>query len=121
MSNHSIASFQYKFKKGTVIFHEGDTSKEMYFITEGEIEITKKVHNHETTLVTLTKGHFFGEMSTFVNEPRIATATAKTDSKLLVVQPDAVQSLLKVYPDVGYIMIKVLCNRLSEMDKKIKE
>ncbi len=118
--NKPFKNYEKLFKKGVVIFNENDTSKEMYFILEGLVIITKKVLDKVQTLATLTNGDFFGEMSTFTDNPRVATAVVAEDSKILEVHPDVFQSWMSDYPSFGLKVIVSLCNRLNDADKQIE-
>ena len=69
-SDELFSKFGREYKKGTVLFHEGDLSREMYIINEGKVKISKRVRNIEKTLVVLGTGEFFGEMATLNNNPR---------------------------------------------------
>ena len=76
------------FSKGSEIFKEGDTGKEMYVVQSGKVRISKVVRDVEKTLVDLGAGEFFGEMAILNDRPRSATATVTEDAELLVVGPE---------------------------------
>src|SRR5688500_16096621 len=65
-----------EFNDGDLIFAEGDDSREMYVVVEGEVVVTKTSQRGEITLATLKKGDFVGEMSLLESLPRSATARA---------------------------------------------
>jgi hypothetical protein len=62
--------FGKEFPKGTVLFHEGETGKEMFVLQAGKVVITKTVRDTVKTLATLGPGEFFGEMALISNRPR---------------------------------------------------
>ena len=66
--------FGKEFKRGDVLFKEGDVGKEMYVIQAGKVNITKKVRDTEKILATLGAGEFLGEMAILNNKPRSAGA-----------------------------------------------
>ena len=59
-----------------VIFEEGSTGRELYVVLDGKIDIVKDNGGVRTTIVTLGKGEFFGEMAVIDGSSRSATAIA---------------------------------------------
>ncbi len=59
-----------------VIFEEGSTGRELYVVLDGKIDIVKDSGGARTTIVTLGKGEFFGEMAVIDGSSRSATAIA---------------------------------------------
>ena len=59
-----------------VIFEEGSTGRELYVVLDGKIDIVKDSGGTRTTIVTLGKGEFFGEMAVIDGSSRSATAIA---------------------------------------------
>ena len=71
------------FSAGQTVFNEGKSADAFYVIGSGDITISKKIgQGKEKTLSMLGPGSVFGEMAFFSDSPRIADATAKTDSIL---------------------------------------
>ncbi len=118
--NEVFTKYEKGFIKGTVIFNDGDKSKEMYIIKAGRVEITKKVYDEVISLGTLEKGDFFGEVSTFIDEPRTATVTAIVDSILIVVHPDIFQDWMTDNPRFGTNVVRALCERLFRTNKQLE-
>ncbi len=76
-----------KFADGEKLFEEGDTkTKEIYFLMTGNVEISiiSKETNEKIPLVTFDKPTLFGEMRSFIGEPRTATATAGENGAILI-------------------------------------
>ena len=70
---------------GDRIFKEDDQDTSLYIIAEGEVELTQHMtEDIEKSLVVLEAGTVFGEMALVDPGGRTATATAKSDAKLLV-------------------------------------
>ena len=59
-----------------VIFEEGSAGRELYVVLDGKIDIVKDNGGVRTTIVTLGKGEFFGEMAVIDGSARSATAVA---------------------------------------------
>lgn len=106
--------------EGRVIFNEGDEGGQMYVIIDGEVEIVKRTSLETSkTLTTLKKGDIFGEMALIDAMPRSATAIAKKNGKLLVMDESLFYSLAKNNADFSFKMIKVLSERIRKSNETI--
>src|SRR5256886_15479334 len=112
--------FGKEFKRGDVLFREGDVGKEMYVIQAGKVNITKKVRDTEKILATLGAGEFFGEMAILNNKPRSAGATMAEGGKLLVIDPRTFESMIRGNVEIAVRLIKKLSDRLQEADEQIE-
>ena len=71
-----------------VIFREGAAGDVAYVVQEGEVEIartTSKSHKRRV-LGVITKGGMFGEMALIDGQPRMADATAITETTCVVIK-----------------------------------
>lgn len=59
-----------------VIFEEGSTGRELFVVLEGKVDIVKTTGTGRTTIASLGKGEFFGEMAVIDGSARSATAVA---------------------------------------------
>lgn len=108
------------YKRGEVICREGDAGETMFIIQEGEVRIHKRVRDKETTLAVLKAGDFFGEMAIIDKEPRSASATAETDSKLIILSEDIFESQIKTNPKIIMAILRKMSERLRNADRQIK-
>ncbi len=73
-----------RFRKGEVVFRQGDPADRLYAIGRGEAEVVREDPvRGETLLARLGPGEFFGEMGILGNAPRMATVRAATDLDVL--------------------------------------
>ena len=112
--------FGKEFKRGQVLFREGEPGKEMYVVQAGKVNITKTVRETEKILATLGAGEFFGEMSILNNKPRSAGAVVAEDAKLLVIDPKTFEGMIRGNSEIAVRMIKKLAERLNEMDAQLE-
>jgi CRP/FNR family transcriptional regulator, cyclic AMP receptor protein len=112
--------FGKEFKRGEVLFREGEPGKEMYVIQAGKVNITKKVRETEKILATLGAGEFFGEMAILNNKPRSAGAAMAEDGKLLVIDPRTFEAMIRGNVEIAVRLIKKLSDRLQEADEQIE-
>jgi len=108
------------FKKGEVIFREGDKGDEMYIIQSGKVEVIKDTGKEEVVLATLKPKAFFGEMALFGDPHRSATVRAAEDTKMIVINKEILDSQLEKVPEWFVSILKTLISRLRETNKRIK-
>lgn len=109
--------FGKEFPKGTILFREGEPGREMYIIQKGKVEVRKRVGQTEKVLAELGEGEFFGEMALLLGADRSATVEVIEDSRILVVQPEAFESLLKSNIEIALKMLKKMAGRLLALDQ----
>jgi CRP-like cAMP-binding protein len=104
------------FAAGQFIFKAGDPGETMYIITEGEVDI---LDGSGTTLETAGPGSIVGELALIDDEPRSATAVAKTDCRLVAVDRRRFQYMVQETPFFGLAVMKVLADRLRKTSARI--
>ncbi len=110
-----------KFKKGEIVFREGDSGNKMYIIQSGAVEVIKKIgDDDEVVLAQLKKGDFFGEMAIIDNLKRSATIKAVEDTEAIIFDDAVFRAQLSKLPDWFTSMFKVLSKRIRDMNNKIK-
>ncbi len=97
-----------QYRPGEIIFKAGEAGIEMYLIQSGEVEI----HNGKNLLRTLKPGDLFGEMALIGNEPRSATAIAKTHCNLIPVDENRFLFLVRQNPYFSLYVMEILATRL---------
>ncbi len=106
--------------RGTVLFYEGDPGQEMYIILSGKVRISKEAGGLEKVLVVLGKGEFFGEMAILNNKPRSATATVIEDCRILIIDRETFETMIRSNGEIAVRIIKKLAARLQEADNQIE-
>jgi CRP/FNR family cyclic AMP-dependent transcriptional regulator len=66
-----------RFGPGEVVFHEGEPSRTVLLIEEGEVEVAKAAGAGEVLLGTVGPGEFVGEMGVIEGRPRGATVRSR--------------------------------------------
>lgn len=105
-------------QKGTVIFREGESHKEMYIIQEGLVRLQRRVGSEEVVLAILQAGEFFGEMCLW-DSTRSASAIAETDSLVIAIDTDTFLQILSDSPELSRRVIGRLVQRLRANDEQI--
>ena len=103
-----------------VIFSEGDFSQELYIVIAGEIAIIKDYGSmHERVLNTLYGGDFFGDMAIFERAARSATAVTRSESELLVLQPEKFKQTIYQKPDMAFEIFRELSARIRRREEEL--
>ena len=113
------------YQPGDLIFKENSSSKELYIITQGEVEIlishasnesSKK--DDETVIAKLRRGQSFGEVALVDEGLRSASARAgQEETNLLVIPRDRLIMLCETYPQLGY---RLMHNLAADLAMKIR-
>ena len=103
------------FKAGEVIFKEGDAATEFFVIQSGQVDI--QLDNR--LLRTLGEHDIFGEMALIDSAPRSATATAKTDVKLVPVGERQFLTMVSRTPYFALNVMRTLARRLRARNAAI--
>ena len=98
----------YTFEAGQVIFEKGDPSDFMYGIMAGEVDIRVG----DALVETIGPGSVFGEMALIDDEPRSATAVARSDCKVVQVDGPGFHELIALHPDFALDVMKLMAERM---------
>lgn len=106
---------------GETIFRQGESGASLFLIVRGVVEIScAAASGREKMLVTLHPGSPFGEMSLIDEQPRSATAMARDDVDVLVLDEDAFADIVAAKPDLGLKLVRsvarLISMRLRQMD-----
>jgi len=110
-----------QYKKGQIIFFEGEPGEAVYFVKEGKIKIYKADdEGREYILHIFGPGNIFAETVLFGSDPYPANAEAVEDSVIGLIKNRDLEELLKKNTDIAFKIIKVLSKRLRESQENIK-
>ena len=111
------------FDAGDLIFQENISSKELYVITQGEVDIlinrgTGNEKKKESAVARLRRGQSFGEVALVDEGLRSASARAsQKDTRLLIIQREKLIILCETYPQLGY---RLMYNLAADLAMKIR-
>ncbi len=115
--NSGQAFAKKSFKKGQILFKEGDIGNYAFSILEGEVEISKLSEGSKKVLARLGKNEIVGELAIFTNEPRTATVTALQDGTTIRIldRKSVEQEMQKLAPWV-HKMVTCLSRRFMQLN-----
>jgi CRP/FNR family transcriptional regulator, cyclic AMP receptor protein len=105
---------------GQFLFREGDPGAEMYIIESGSIAILRAARGAEPMAV-LEPGDFLGEMSVLEDQPRFASAQARSDCRLLRIERAAFADLLRQNVEIAVRIMRKLALRQRRAEQRISE
>ena len=107
------------YRKGEVVFREGDNSDELYVIAKGSASVRLRLAgaDRETRLITFSPGTIFGELALLDQEARSATIEADEELVCYVLTHRNFDKLTREHPAVA---IKLLTNLGRELSGRLR-
>jgi NTE family protein len=107
----------FEYKKGEIIYNEGDKPDAFYLMISGRIMIfAKKPDGGMRNLECLSRGAYFGIISLLTNEPHSVTAQAVNDSLIAKIEAQNFHAILRTQPQLGVHFSAVLARRLRKKE-----
>ena len=115
-----LERFAKDYAAGTLLFSEGDDGEVMYVIQSGEVEIRRRIKDQDRVLAVLPAGEFFGEMAIVNDRPRSATAVVRRQARLLVIDGQTFEAMLRGKTEIAVRMIKTMASRLERANQQVE-
>ncbi|TCL32163.1 CRP/FNR family transcriptional regulator [Anaerospora hongkongensis] len=110
-----------KYRKGSVIFLEGEQGEGFHYLQSGKVKIVKMTDDGREHIINiLSPGDLFAEVLLFNNRDYPATAIAVEDSKVGVIKNTDLERLILGNNLLALQLIKALSQRLLFAQQKIK-
>ncbi len=111
----------FEFKKGELLFKEGDLVEGMYFVYAGNVKVHKKWGDKELILRFATGGSILGHRGLSSSDKTYPmSATALENGALAYVSLDFFNSTLKVNPGFAYQLMMFFADELQESERKMR-
>lgn len=104
------------YKKGEIIYKQSDPPDAFYCVITGRVRIFTIRQNEKETLEYLNCGKYFGIISLLTGEFHSVSAEAANDSKILKINQEDFQVILKRIPHLAIDLSKTLSRRLRKKD-----
>jgi CRP-like cAMP-binding protein/CheY-like chemotaxis protein len=109
-----------QFKKGQVIYYEGDKGTGLYLLISGKAKSVKLAADGRELMTGLYgPDDYMGINSVLLNEPHSDTATAIEDSLVCVLPRKLMEDLMNQYPDVAREFIKLLAKDVKDKEEHL--
>ena len=108
------------YKRGDIIYHEGETPQQLYLVEEGIVGLYHLSHNgKETFLRVFGKDQIFGHRSYFAQTNYHANSTALTDLVVAVIPKEECQRICSEKPELMREMTKLMARSLGESELRL--
>ena len=128
--NSTVLPMRQDFKKGDLIFHQGDKGNCAYIVEKGSVEVFLiNERGMEFSVSQLGIGEIFGEMAIIDSHPRSASVRAHEDCRLSLVSEKQLNSRVSKADPVVKLLMHVLLKRIrietqknsNQIKKPLKE
>lgn len=110
-----------KYKKGQVLFFEGDVEDKLYIVNKGKIKVYKyNKEGREQILHILSDGEFVGDMSLLKKGKFQFNAEALEDTYICTIAKDDFDRIITSNPEITLKILEVLHDRLINLENLIQ-
>ena len=105
------------YKKGEIIFHEGDICDQFYLITKGKIKMSRYTKDgYEQLLYVVSEGDYLGDLSLL--KKGICTNNAETleETTLCILRKEDLDILLRKSPELALKIMEVFHDRIVTLE-----
>jgi CRP/FNR family cyclic AMP-dependent transcriptional regulator len=108
------------YRKGQVIFSQGDANEAVFYIERGKLKLTVfSKQNKEAVIAIFSSGDLLGEACLTGQSVRTATASALTDCSVLRVARSAMLRLLRHDPAVSQVLLSYVLTRNIRIEEDL--
>jgi CRP-like cAMP-binding protein len=116
------------YEPGEIIIRKGDTNRDLFFVTEGRIEISTEEEYGALVLNVIESPHILGDIAFLSGFARTATAKAKTHVRIFILKYDDFRNIVKESPEwlnpflTSFVAaLKSLHEKVSGLEKRLSE
>jgi len=118
----SLSKITETFKRGSIIYREGNRMKGFYCVQSGIVKIYKTGFDGKEQIVRFAKpGDLIGYRSVVSNEPACTTAEILQESTLCHIPTDMLLHLVKSNGNFAVELMKLTCKELGEANAYITD
>lgn len=107
------------FGGGEIIIRQGDEGDCAYVVQSGTVEVLREEGGRSVPIATRGVGEFFGEMSIFEKEVRMATVRAVGEVRVITVDRKNILRRIEEDPSLAFRIIQTMSRRVRELSEEI--
>ena len=109
-----------KYKKGDVIYREGEEANEVFFVKYGTVHLYVDYKTQDRKLIgVVTEGKAFGELGVIEDKPRTITSVAAEEVVVTIVDKESFPSYIEKYPNKLLVVMESLSSRIRAQSHKL--
>ncbi len=108
-----------EYKKGEVIFRQGDAGDCMFVVQKGEVEALAEADGKRLRLRTMGPNEFFGEMALFEQETRTATIRVTRPARVLTIDKKNFLSGIHEDPSLAFRIVQTMSHRIRDLTDRL--
>jgi CRP-like cAMP-binding protein len=101
---------------GDEVFHEHEHADALYLVIEGSV----RLHRNGDEIMTAGPRQAFGAWALFDEEPRVATASATEETRMLRMEREDFYEILADHVQVTQGVLKTMVKRLRGLVEKVR-
>ncbi len=114
-----MAGLGKEYKKGEVIFRQGDRGDCMFVIQAGEVEAIAEAGGREFRLRKMGPNEFFGEMALFEQEVRTATIRTTMPTRILSIDKKNFLGGIHEDPSLAFRIVQTMSHRIRDLTDRL--
>ncbi|HEY7405990.1 MAG TPA: DUF1003 domain-containing protein [Candidatus Angelobacter sp.] len=109
------------FRQHEMVFHYGDPGGEIFILRTGRVELfVESTEGNKIVLSENEPGDVIGELSFLDGGPRTATAIAREDTQMLVLDRERLLDFIDMHPHAAMDVLTVIGRRLRATDELLR-
>jgi len=117
----AFASDRMTFEEGQNLFLQGDAADAAYVIIEGKADVLVGTDQGETSVATLERNAFVGDMAVLSDIARTATVRATEHLEVLRIKKEHMMEMVLTTPSLTLAVLQTLVDRLAKTTKDLSE
>jgi CRP-like cAMP-binding protein len=111
-----------RFRRGEVIFHQGDPGDALHIVASGSVKIVlPSAEGEEAIIATVHSGDFFGELALLDGAPRSATAAAVEVTETLSLPRETFLEEIGRSASLRDVLLRSLAGELRRLTSHVEE
>lgn len=104
------------FAAGAVVFWEGDTESNLYYLQYGSLKVLKtSPEGREQVLRFINAGDIFNEVGVLAKKPNPATAIALEESGIWLIPRQALENIVLAHPRTALQIIENMADKIIQL------
>jgi len=110
-----------RLRRGQNLFISGDSPRSIYGVANGCLKIVRESTEGESVITRIVRpGHIVGIREVFGEFKYSRTSVALKDSEVFAIDANAVMVMITRSPAVSLQFMKIFCNELARLEKRIE-